>query len=435
MSKSYLIKIVFFIFIIVGHAYAFETPPTVDVSLPSETYSYFIDFDQTDPSEDGTSDHPWNNLEDADGSVSVPCYIYIKGTDANGAVWTQNGSSGNEIVFVPWGANDAIFTGRVFLGSYGSGAPDYSNSGDYIIFDGGSNKLISFTAPSGGATSAYPLNIYGDHVTIRRCNGYGAGAAVSAGNVIIPTFGNDVKILNCEIWDSYGAGVYIRDGINVDVKNNVIHACRGSAIQLNPHESGDESDEVTISGNALYDAGKVFETPGQYGGLTLLSGNDSTYDVYVYNNLIWDCEFGAKTYGYSNLNLRFFNNTIYANENNGIEATDTAGTGAQTFRNNISYGNGGTDLNISGSWTASNNVSADPSFLSTTAGSDDYLKLSSSSTNCIGQGYDTNPPVAVDYAGTSRDASTPDIGAHEYDGAYSTPTVQGCTIQGGRSIP
>ena len=226
--------------------------------------------------------------------------------------------------------------------------------------------------------------------------------------------GDGIRILNSNIYGCVSAGIYVQRGLNVDIKNNLIYDNGGQAIQLNPHNADLIVENVEITGNAIYDNGDNIER----GGIAVINSAvfDTTYvnNVLIANNLIWGGAQDGILIGQSSPvgrigGVAVYNNTIYSNDRYGILVVENAdGFTDPIIRNNISYNNVSGNIGGAGSYTASNNIVADPSFVSITPTDDTFLTV-----DVPTAGYDTNPPVDLDYLGESRGSISPNIGAYE----------------------
>jgi hypothetical protein len=209
-----------------------------------------------------------------------------------------------------------------------------------------------------------------------------------------------------------GYGIYTTTG-DTTIVGNVIYGNNGYGVHHNPSSGG---DNVVISGNTLY--GNAVH------GVNMGNGTTSTAilvargaNALVYNNLVYENQAGIVVY-YNSSGAGVYNNTVVNNTNDGIWAQGYAST--PTFRNNISYLNGGNnymdygDDGVCGgmcSATEDHNLfGTDPSFVD--AGSDNYALQSGSVARDAGT---TVAAVTIDYLGVSRPQNgVYDIGAYEF---------------------
>ena len=395
---------------------AFEEPPTLTVTKPTGGSTYYINA-SAGGGGDGSSGSPWNDIDDADGNVSPGDTIKIKGTfgTGNSITWSQSGSPGNEIVFEPW---DATATLKHAFFCYGN----------YVIFDGGSNRNIVF---NGEDNSKYTFYVYSDHVTLYRCkliNNLKNSGCCSATN-ISGAGGDNLKIYNCEVYGSRSAGIYIQSGDNVSIKNNLIHDNEGQGLQVNPHDSNKSVSNIEIIGNAIYDNGSgIFgdssasKTRGNVIVINQPSDGSGVSGATIANNLIWNATKSGMQIGDGSGNSRLssvtiYNNTIYISGWYGIDVYDNEqNSNYITIKNNIVLNGTSGNLHGTSGYTLAANLTTNPSFVSTNEANDNFLKLSSDSNNAIDQGYDLiSEGITEDYFGNSRPKrSGYDIGAHEY---------------------
>ena len=341
-------------------------------------------------------------------------------------------------------------------------------TGSYLIFDGGLNRQLivdGSTQSGGGEHLIYPYGPSTEYVTLSRLvardNGKLKSRAIADedwSTVSVAGYGNYLKIYNSEVYGSYAAGIYGGMGDYQEVKNNIVHDNCGVGIQYNPHDTNADykgktiasSDEITISGNLVYNNGHCW-TDEIRPGITILSNINTLYDIYVYNNIIWGNKVaGIETSNYNNIRARIYGNTIFNNTDFGllIKTEDII------IKNNIIYGNGpsgSADFSISAynnrinyssidfknnlvgtlknthsdlsQFAIGNIIATNPQFISTNSVSSDYLKFSSTSP-AIDSGTSI-PLVTTDFFGTPRPQGTGyDIGAYEYPaggGGDTTP--------------
>lgn len=397
-----IVKFMVFFSLLTGPylVYAFTTPVELSVDFPPKTHEYYVNLD-AGSNGNGTVFSPWNNLESADGSVSIPAWIYVKGTGA-ATYWHQSGSSNNEIVITAWGSETAIFQGlfRVY--------------GNYVIFDG-----KNFSSPQlvfdGQNSVSQVIRFGGDpgnsakHVTLYRCE-------VKRSSINGMYADSDyLRVYNCKLHDSVSSHfVYFRNGDNCEFKNNIIWNAGRNGIQTNPHDSWPVVTDGIISGNAVHDC-----VENAFSVLSGTAPGGTLNGLLIANNITWNNGGGIKFTGgidYSGTikKVRVYNNTFYGSVDNGHGA-DASHPSTTYFFNNIVVG--GISHRTGCSFIESgNNLTSNPGFLSTVESDENFLKLSSASTNAIDQGYDLiSKGITVDYFGNSRPRKSGyDIGAHEY---------------------
>ncbi len=350
------------IFIILVFAcFGFTMPPTLTVTKPTPSDTKTVCASGCD----------YTTLTAADAAAQAGWLIQIKTGTYTFAQLDANGTSGNEIVWEAFGDGDVYLRGtskRTYI------------FGSYVIFDGGPNKELIFDgSPYTGQIDSIPLYIVGSNyyvdgtqstnITIWRCKiksaggGYGYGNLAGTTNIMI--FSNSVKIYNCEISDSAGVAQYLRDGDDFYFKNNYVYHNYNGGVQTNPHEAATYCDNVYITGNAFNDNGLGGSAKG---AINIMSETNTQYNTYVYNNIAWNNYAGIiKQNTASNMNVRFYNNTLYGNSLRGIWAKISTGT--TTLRNNISWGNTQYDDTIHPDTIQSNNIlnnGTDPLFESVT---------------------------------------------------------------------
>ena len=415
-------------------ALGFTEPPILDVVFPTGGIPKYVDadcanglttYDPTTESCTEGSSTVYSTIENADGNVGAGNYLYLMDTAYNVQIdWAESGTAGNEIVIRPG-------PGKTVTVNYnGTGNRNISINGSYVILDGfagGTTRRLIFDGetetPYGGSFYLIEL-ITGSHVTLYGIIGRNSDAEHSScGTIDLSGPGNDyARIYNCLLENSTAVGCYMTSGDYVEFRNNIVRNNGGQGIQVNPHTSYQVMDEVTISGNIVVNNGYTY--PDGRGGITLEGAYlNSVETVYCYNNLVANNFVdGIAVWGNmcENYDIYVYNNTSYGNGTNGIEISNDGNHGTISLQNNISYGNGtnwyavnSIKYGITGT-NCVNNLVTDPSFASTTESDSDFLWLSASSTNAIGQGSVLTAMLTNDLYGTTRGSSW-DIGAVEYE--------------------
>ncbi len=211
--------------------------------------------------------------------------------------------------------------------------------------------------------------------------------------------GNDTIMENCEIYNNFGFGI---------------------------HNYSNYSDPDSVCNRNIYRNNRVYNNGAA--GIIVATGDDCK----IYNNLFYDNgASGIRVDLRTPKNTQIYNNTAYRNgTSGGIVVRIDAGTGT-ILRNNISYGNTGPNYLAEVAVTESNNLwdGTNPLFVSTTAGSVDFLKIQSGSP-AKDAGTNTAPIntlVTVDHWYAARPQGTAyDIGAHEF--AASGPAAPSSLI-------
>ncbi|NCQ54683.1 hypothetical protein GW777_06860 [Candidatus Peregrinibacteria bacterium] len=291
----------------VGQSFAFTNPPYITVTKPTPTATKTV----------CSSGCDYATLSAANSAAQPGWLIKVKaGTYSGNFTWTALGISGNEIVIEAFGDGNATFT---LTGSEGFIITD-----SYVIFDGVSNRQLVFDGTNQGDKIIFqPYGSATNHLTLSRLTIKNAGliAASSWSTAGIRVYGDYMKIYNCEVYGSSGVGIYGVSGKYHEVRNNIVHDNYGTGIQYNPHPAGVSADEVTVAGNAIYGNGKLFgdcETTNVNDcrpGISILSNENSLYNIYIYNNILWDNhEAGIKVDNpATNMVARIYNNTVYNN--------------------------------------------------------------------------------------------------------------------------
>ncbi len=155
---------------------------------------------------------------------------------------------------------------------------------------------------------------------------------------------------------------------------------------------------------------------GGYGIQLANSGNTS----YYLNNIIYDCYQGIRSS--DNTNVFVENNTLYSNDDYGLEILNGGGSGA-VYKNNLSLGNTTADYDSFADSTHNNNAASD-----TTGDIDNYVDTSQftnagsrnlllkTGADSIDAGADLSATFTDDINGTTRPQnSVYDLGADEFE--------------------
>jgi len=224
-------------------------------------------------------------------------------------------------------------------------------------------------------------------------------------NGILATLGsNDNEFINLNVHDNgtthFHHGFYIGAEQNL-IEGSSIHRNAGWGVHV--YSSGAYiAHRNVIRNNRIFDNALV----GGYGpGIILSSGTDNV----AYNNLIWGNAGGIQV-NYGAVNTKVYNNTVYANREDGIAVGDRS-QGA-VVQNNIVYQNLGPALINDGAGTLQdhNLIDVDPKFVNASA-ADFRLRVDSPAIN-VGM---TISAVTTDFADIPRpQGGQYDIGAFEY---------------------
>ncbi len=388
--------------------YGLADPPYITVTKPTPGNTYYLD-PAGDGAGDGTEGAPFRQMEEFDTVAAPGDLCYVKAGAYNAFTFDKDGASGNEIVIEAFGDGIATFSPT-------GGQRNYI-TGDYVILDGGADRELVFDGDAQDADQVtLYLNAASNYCTVSRCVVKNAALTTGAGfstiNIGISSLVGGHKVYNCLIHNSASIGVYIINGTNIEVRNNIVRDNWGSGIQCNPH-SGDAVSDVIVSGNLIF--GNGFIRTSVRPGLTYLGDIAS---ITTKNNILWNNK-AMSTFSSDNGagNQIVYNNTWYNNVDGGVRFNESNST---TFdiQNNIIYSNGATNWDESSGvyikeadTESVNNLTTDPSFVSVTVADATYLTINSGSTDAYEQGT-TLGSVTVDYFGNTRDAPY-DIGAHE----------------------
>ena len=197
------------------------------------------------------------------------------------------------------------------------------------------------------------------------------------------------------------------------IEGNTLYNNGGYGIHLYKPGGGTANDWV-IRNNVVHSNGKGFEHSmsgwQQTAGVIITRGKNNQF----YNNIVYNNYKGGVSTSFGASDTLIANNTIYGNDEFGIDISDAFGgsIGARVI-NNISYGNRGAQLTDSGTnTTLQNNLTTDPKFVNA-AGGDFHLQAGSPAIDA-GQ---TLAEVTNDFAYGVRPwpaGGAYDIGAYEF---------------------
>jgi hypothetical protein len=273
------------------------------------------------------------------------------------------------------------------------------SSGSYIIFDG-------LTLGNDGVRNTHnTVRLEGTchHIRVQNCE---IRWAEYQGINYSGSGGGGVEVLNCDVHhnglngiggrENQDHGIYMSAGQDHIISGNDVHDNKAYGIHFWKSTAADL--EAIITKNRCWGQ-------NNRSGITYKGTNG-----LIANNICWDNSGGINLDG-GTTNTKAYHNTVYNNDRGtapyGIR-DENAGSNGNEIRNNIAYIN---SPNIGpGGATVSNNVTTDPSFAAPSAND---FHLTSSSTNCIDQGFDVFSDVPDDFDGEDRDTS-PDIGAYKF---------------------
>lgn len=191
--------------------------------------------------------------------------------------------------------------------------------------------------------------------------------------------------------DSYA--VYYTTGFGL-IEGNHIHDIARYPIHAYS-QIGSLHDNI-IRNNVIHDYGINLPAAG-----ILIGGADEL----VYNNVVYNGQYGIAVQYSGPFNTKVYNNTIYGQSEFGLYVDSDANT--TLLRNNILFGNASTIHDAGVGTVQSNNLTTDPDFVNAAGG--DFHLLDTS--DAIGAGV-TVAEVTVDLDGVTR-ANPPTIGAYE----------------------
>jgi len=244
----------------------------------------------------------------------------------------------------------------------------------------------------------------------------------------------------------FGGGIYLLQNRSTGGKN-VISVSSGSeygklqGLQMATDAASGAASVLNLAlsfsttiGNITIEDCIICHVDNQSTGIYLAGGNGYQIDYQIWDTVIYNCTTGVYSYRYS-FTCDIYNCTVYNCSTDGISQI----TQSPTCYNTIVYASGNNDFNgsVNGDYNMSEDATApgansldsgtggnDPSFVSTTGGSEDFTIASDSDAIDAGTDDPSSGLYSDDIFGTAR--STYDMGAHEYvaaGGGIAMPIV------------
>lgn len=316
----------------------------------------------------------------------------------------------------------------VTAGSYGP-IKARGNRG-YFIFE---NMVLDGGGSADTGFSGWALRDGNHHFTLRNLEIKNfknvSGLYISASDIIVQ---------NCEIHDqvstlgtsgTYHYAIYYHDGSRVVIEGNDFHDNAGGGMQLYP---GPISAAV-VRKNRIHDNNRkstihiggieVFSSPAGGGGP--INGVD-IHNNELYNNgsylgsgTAWGLEINTATVS----NVRAFNNTVYGNKSGGIQVSGP--TVGIEIKNNLSTGNGGTAILVTGGGVAT--VSHNACTSAESCGSTSKLTITDL-TSCTVSTSDFTQKAGSSCIDLGTSMGQPFNGAGPDIGAYEVFTFASCQV-------
>lgn len=333
----------------------------------------------------GTKAAPFKTIAKASSVAKPDTIVHVaSGTYTGGLSTTASGTATGRIYYV----SDVLWGAKLVPGSGSSVA--WNDSGSYTTIsgfdvDGQGGTAWRIGLRMAGSYSVLQNNHVHNIYTSGTCDSNGGAGIVTDGyykqhdHAILNNTVDHVGFSGCgTISGIYGQSAYMK------VKNNLVYAIGSDGIVFYH-----DATNVDVINNTVFNADRGI----------IMSANG-------FYNLITAPDY-----------FNVHNNIVVNNRGTGIgEGAGPLGIGSNnTYRNNLVYGNGGSNLSLtSGSSTrTSGTVSADPQFMNyvSTGGGDYRLK---STSPAINKGATTYAPT-TDINGVSRpQGGGIDIGAYEY---------------------
>lgn len=311
---------------------------TILIALPSYGTTYYVAPDGNDTLNPGTEALPWKTIQKAATTLVAGDTVYIKtGTYSKRVIPLNSGSAGNEIVYAAYpGATVTIDGSGITLPSDMAGLFEISGK-SYMRISG--LRVIN-ARPDNNSVGILVDN--SSYIVIENnytYNTVSSGIGVWGGNNIMID-GNEV-VLACNNGEQEDITVA---GTNTfEIKNNHIH-------HGGPGTNGGEGiDAKDGSKNGKIYKNHVHHINGFRTCLYVDSWDKHTFNIEVYQNTLHDCNSGvslAAEKGGLLENISVYNNIAYHNRDNGLEIGNWGETGYAhpinniKFLNNTVYANG-----------------------------------------------------------------------------------------------
>ncbi len=409
--------------------------------------TYYVSVTGND-SNSGTIEKPFRTIQKAANIVAAGDTVYVRGGTYKEKVTAKNsGTVDNYITFSAYPGETAIVDG--------SGIPLASDSGVIYILNKSYIKITNLKVINSAAMGIVVDT--GNHIIIEKNHTYNT---VSSGigirhvtNMIVD--GNEV-ILACN--DGDGEMISVASSAFVDITNNKVHHGGPGTVGGEGINVKNGSHDVLVQGNQIHHNSRVGIYVDAYlnhtynvfidrnsvysnrSGIAVASEHGGELnDIFITNNLVYQNVRGGIMIGDWGIghphNIYIINNTVALNKNGGIALWDSGSTNI-FVQNNILSQNSDFTIQATGlplsETTITNNLLDGYRNLSTEVRGTNYIEAGakfSDATNsdfhllptspAIDTGTTVNAP-AQDFANQTRDAHI-DIGAYEYDPAYSYP--------------
>ncbi|MCP5047417.1 MAG: DUF1565 domain-containing protein [bacterium] len=308
------------------------------LAAPGYGANYYVSKSGSD-SNPGSEAQPWKTIQKAADTLTAGDTVYIKTGTYNERVMPQNsGSAGNYITYTAYPGDSVTIDGAgINLPNDWGGLFDIFNK-SYIKVSG---LKVQNAGPNDNNTGI--LVDSGSYIIIENNHTYNtvsSGIGVwNSSNVIID--GNEVE-LACNDGEQECLTVAVTD--TFEIRNNHVHNGGPGSMGAEGLDGKDGSSNGKIYNNRVHDLNRL--------GIYLDAWDKHTYNIDVYNNIVYDIRADGITLASESggllENINIYNNIVYNVTENGIAITRNGHSATHPMKNiniinNTLYNNGSSD--------------------------------------------------------------------------------------------